>query len=114
MTEDNITLNELARLKVNHAQLTEAYMALRAKYSEAFPGPIPKPGQRKTVESYDVAFFPYPPEWDALQEHISRADAVVDATRKALAFIEDRKVSVSNAFIEAHNILLAALEDYDR
>ena len=71
--EEDLPFDELTHLKIDHARLTEAYLALREKYREAFPGPC----QRKTVESYDVAFFPYPPEWDALQEYISELERKV-------------------------------------
>jgi len=111
MTKDDLPLNELTRLKVDHARLGEAYKALRQKYDEAFPGPRPKPGQRKATESYDVAFFPYPPEWDALQEWIAKGDAVVGAARKALHLL-DMPGAVST--VEARRILRAALEGHNR
>ena len=106
--DNNQPHDELTRLKVDHARLTEAYMALRERYAEAFPGPIPRPSQRKPRAFIDVAFFPYPPEWDCLQEYISRGAAVVKAARRAADLLD--RAGPMDALV----ILQAALEEHDR
>jgi hypothetical protein len=61
---------KLLRANVEGARVTEAYRALRAKKPLGHIG--------ATVESYDVADWPYPPDWEAQKEWVESLKAEIE------------------------------------
>jgi ssDNA-binding Zn-finger/Zn-ribbon topoisomerase 1 len=61
---------KLYEAQVAGARVTEAYKALRVKK--------PLGHEDATVESYDVADWPYPPDWDAQKEWVESLKAEIE------------------------------------